>query len=127
LHVAVDRARQVRRALAAGAQLTAPTWDHLGAWHLIVSAPAELSVAAIHPGADALVALGRDDLLATARAVLEAGGDIVHVADALHVHRTTLYYRIERIEALSGVNLKSAHERDALLLALRVAAYRATS
>ncbi len=124
LHVAVERARQVQRALRAGAHLARPTWDALGAWHLIVTAPADLTVADIHPGADALAALERDDLLVTARALLEAGGDVTQVAEALHLHRTTLYYRIERIEAVTSANLKSGHDRDALLLALRLAAYR---
>ena len=127
LQLAVRRATQVRRAIAAGAELKQPRWDSLGAWHLIVTAPAELTVADLHPGADALAGLERDDLLSTARAVLEAGGDISHVAQTLHVHRTTLYYRIERIEALTGVNLKAGHDHDALLLALRLAAYRATT
>jgi hypothetical protein len=124
LHVAVERARQVQRALRAGARLSRPTWDALGAWHLIVAAPADLTIADIHPGADALAALDRDDLLITSRALLEAGGDVTQVAEALHLHRTTLYYRIERIEAVTGVNLKSGQDRDALLLALRLAAYR---
>jgi hypothetical protein len=124
LHIAVERARQVQRALRAGAHLARPTWDALGAWHLIVAAPAELTVADIHPGANALAALDRDDLLVTARALLEAGGDVTRVAEVLHLHRTTLYYRIERIEAVTGVNLKSGPDRDALLLALRLAAYR---
>jgi DNA-binding PucR family transcriptional regulator len=63
----------------------------------------------------------------TARSVLEAGGDVAQVAEALHLHRTTLYYRIERIEAVTGVNLKAGQDRDSLLFALRLAAYRATA
>jgi PucR-like helix-turn-helix protein len=124
LHLAVERARQVQRALRSGARLADPTWDSLGAWHLIATAPAELAVADIHPGADVLSALERDDLLVTARSVLEAGGDVAQVAEALHLHRTTLYYRLARIEAMTGVNLKAGPDRDSLLFALRLAAYR---
>jgi hypothetical protein len=124
LHVAVGRARAVLRALRAGAALQRPTWDALGSWHLIVSAPETLSVADIHPGADALAALDRSDLLVTARAVLDAGGDVARTAEQLHIHRTTLYYRIERIEAVTGVNLKTRADRDDLHMALRLAAYR---
>jgi hypothetical protein len=127
LHVAVERARQVQRALRSGAMLANPTWDSLGAWHLIVTAPADLAVADIHSGADTLSALDRDDLLVTARSVLEAGGDVAQVAEELHLHRTTLYYRLERIEAITGVNLKAGPDRDSLLFALRLAAYRATA
>jgi hypothetical protein len=57
-------------------------------------------------------------------AVTDAGGDIAHAAEQLHVHRTTLYYRIERIEAVTGVNLKTGADRGDLHMALRLAAYR---
>ena len=45
-------------------------------------------------------------------------------AEQLHIHRTTLYYRIERIEASPASNLKAGRDRDDLHLALRLAAYR---
>ena len=60
----------------------------------------------------------------TARTVLDCGGDIARAAARLHIHRTTLYYRIERIEALTGVNLKASPQRDDLHMALRLAAFR---
>ncbi|MDQ1742937.1 MAG: hypothetical protein QOE23_1276 [Pseudonocardiales bacterium] len=124
LHVAVDRARVVLRVLRAGAVLEHPRWDALGGWHLIVNAPDELAVADVHPGAPALAAPGRADLLLTARALLDAGGDVARTAQRLHIHRTTLYYRIERIEVVTGVNLKTGADRDDLHLALRLWAYR---
>jgi hypothetical protein len=124
LHLAVARARAVLQAQRAGAVLPRPTWDALGSWHLIVSAPESLSVADIHPGAEALAALDRRDLVVTARALFDAGGDVAFTAEQLHIHRTTLYYRIERIEAITGVNLKTGTERDDLHMALRLAAYR---
>ncbi len=124
LHVAVGRARAVLRVLRAGGTLARPSWDALGGWHLIVNAPDDLAVADLHPGATALVALDRGDLLLTARALLDAGGDVMRTAQRLHIHRTTLYYRIERIEAVTGVNLRTGADRDDLQLALRLWAYR---
>jgi hypothetical protein len=124
LHLAVHRASVTQQALRAGAALTRPAWDALGSWHLIVAAPPDLAVADIHPGAEVLARQARPDLMTTARAVLDHGGDIARTAAALHIHRTTLYYRIERIEALTGVNLKTSPERDDLHMALRLAAYR---
>jgi sugar diacid utilization regulator len=112
------------RALRAGAVLKQPTWDSLGAWHLIVAAPDDLTVADVHPGAEALATEHRSDLVVTARTLLDHGGDVARIARHLHIHRTTLYYRIERIEALTGVNLKSGADRDDLHMALRLAAYR---
>jgi hypothetical protein len=124
LHVAVGRARAVLRVLRAGADLKRPTWDALGSWHLIVSAPDDLTVADIHSGADALAALDRNDLLVTARALCDAAGDVARTAEQLHIHRTTLYYRLERIERVTGVNLKTGADRYDLHMALRLAAYR---
>jgi hypothetical protein len=124
LAVAAHRAKCTLRALRAGARLTRPCWDALGSWHLIVTAPSELTPGQIHVGADVLLAQKRPDLLVTARCVLDNGGDVTHSAHQLHIHRTTLYYRIERIEALTGVNLRLASGRDDLHLALRLAAYR---
>lgn len=126
LHIAVERAVVTRRALQAGARLTAPTWDALGAWHLVVAAPAGLTPAMIHPSVDALLDPRRADLLRTAHCMLDHGGDVTVSAGQLHIHRTTLYYRLTRIEALTGVNLRLAAGRDDLHFALRLAAYRAT-
>jgi PucR C-terminal helix-turn-helix domain len=124
LRRAVRRATLTRQALRAGAVLTRPAWDALGSWHLIAAAPPDLAVADIHPGAEVLAGQGRPDLMITARTVLDHGGDIARAAAQLHIHRTTLYYRIERIEALTGVNLKTGPQRDDLHMALRLAAFR---
>jgi DNA-binding PucR family transcriptional regulator len=92
-----------------------------------VSAPAGLAVADIHPGAEVLARQRRPDLMITARTVLDHGGDIARAAAQLHIHRTTLYYRLDRIEALTGVSLKSGPERDDLHMALRLEAFRRAS
>jgi hypothetical protein len=124
LSVAVRRAALTLQALRAGARLPGATWSLLGSWHLIVAAPEHLEAADIHPGVQMLAAQPRSDLMITARALLENGGDVAATAAELHVHRTTLYYRLERIEALTGVNLKAGAGRDALLTALRLDAFR---
>jgi hypothetical protein len=127
LSVAVSRAAGTLRALRAGARLATPTWTALGSWQLIVAAPPDVTPADIHPGAEILAGQRRADLLVTARALLENGGDVPSTATELHVHRTTLYYRLERIESLIGVNLKAGGARDDLLMALRLAAFRAAA
>jgi hypothetical protein len=127
LRTALHRADVTRRALLAGARPERPTWDALGSWHLVVSAPDSLAVADVHSGAEVLAGLPRTDLLHTARVVLDHGGDVTRAALDLHIHRTTLYYRLDRIQALTGVNLRTGPSREDLLLALRLAAYRATA
>jgi hypothetical protein len=121
---AVRRARLTARAVAAGAVLAAPRWDCLNSWRLVVEAPARVSPADVHPGVDALLGLRRPDLVETARTLFDLGGDVQQAADAMHLHRTTLYYRLERIGALTGVDLRDEAQRHDLDLALRLAAFR---
>ena len=72
---------------------------------------------------DAIEAHDRDhrgDLLATAKAFIDAGCRYQAAADALGVHVTTLRYRLERVTALFGLDFDDADRRFALDLALRL-------
>jgi hypothetical protein len=120
---AVRRAQATLTAVRAGAELDPVSWDALGAWRMVVDAPADLTVADIHPAAETLASLPRDDLLTTARTVLDVG-DVAATAERLHLHRTTLYYRLDRIAALTGVDLRDGSSRTDLQLALWLQAYR---
>jgi hypothetical protein len=124
---AARRAAATRRAIAAGALPDPVSWDGLGAWRLVVDAAEDLTVADVHPAAAILTAQPRDDLLVTARAVVDLGGDIPAAAQELHVHRTTLYYRLDRIKELTGVDMHDGLTRTHLQLALWLAAYRSVS
>ncbi len=125
LREAVRRAAVTRRAIRAGARPQPPTWDGLGAWRLIVDAPDDVTVEAVHPGAAILAGLPRSDLLTTARRLADVGGDVSAAARDLHVHRTTIYYRLDRIKELTGVDMQDGQARTHLQLALWLEAYRA--
>ena len=125
LSEAARRARATQNAVRAGADLDVVSWDALGAWRLVADASDDLDVAALHPGARTLAGLPRPDLLNTARIVLDLGGDVAAAAEQMHVHRTTLYYRLDRIEKLTGVDLRSGRSRVDLQLGLWLVAYRA--
>ena len=120
---AVRRAQVTLTAVRAGAQLDPVSWDALGAWRLIIDAPTDVTVAQLHPAAETLASLPRNDLLTTARTVLDLG-DVAAAAERLHVHRTTLYYRLDRIAALTGVDLRDGRSRTDLQLALWLDAFR---
>ena len=83
-----------------------------------------------HPTGVVGVPAADDELLVPvmreSRAVLDNGGDVAVAARILHVHRTTLYYRLGRIASLIGVDLRAGHGRTDLQLALWLAAYRGT-
>ena len=50
-----------------------------------------------------LVGKGRDDLIHTLDVYLALGGDARKTAETLHLHRSTLYYRLDKItEAVGG-------------------------
>ena len=66
-------------------------------------------------------------LMTTARVILDLGGDIAAAAKALRVHRTTLYYRIDRISELTGVDLRTGPARIDLQLALWLEAFRSAA
>jgi hypothetical protein len=125
LGTAFRRATATRKAIGAGARIDPASWDGLGAWRLIVEAPETLSPSDIHPGVAALAEQPNATLMATARVILDHGGDIAAAAKVLHLHRTTLYYRIDRILELTGVDLRSGPGRIDLQLALWLAAFRA--
>jgi DNA-binding PucR family transcriptional regulator len=60
-------------------------------------------------------------LAATLEAFLDAAGDIKRTAAALSLHRSGLYYRLQRIEELTGLDLAQGDDRLLAQLALRLA------
>jgi DNA-binding PucR family transcriptional regulator len=60
------------------------------------------------------------ELAAALEATLDAGGDVARAARELHVHRATLYRRLERVQELTGLDLASGDDRLRAHLALRM-------
>jgi hypothetical protein len=106
------RAARARRRKAA---VTA--WTELGADRLV----AQLPPAALKDLPEGLVHLLREEpeLVETLAVFLEAGGEIKATAAALSLHRSGLYYRLRRIEELSGLDLSSGDDRLLAHLAIR--------
>ncbi|NTW01592.1 MAG: PucR family transcriptional regulator [Oscillochloris sp.] len=61
----------------------------------------------------------RADLIKTLEAYFSHLGNLRATSEALHVHRNTLLYRLDRIKEISGMDLDNAEEHFALWLALR--------
>jgi hypothetical protein len=92
-------------------------WDSLGAYQLLVPLaaaplPAPLQRLLDHPDADPLVA--------TLEAYLDRAGDARAAAAALFIHRTSLYHRLRRIEAITQTSLRDGDDRLALHIGLRI-------
>lgn len=61
----------------------------------------------------------RAELIKTLEAFYDNLGNLARTAEALHVHRNTLLYRITRINEISGLDLDDSEERLSLWLALK--------
>jgi DNA-binding PucR family transcriptional regulator len=80
------------------------------------------------PGPDPVVARLLADLVlaGTAEAFLDSAGSASRAATALQIHRQTLYYRLGRIEALTGLDLADGEDRLLLHASLKAARLRRT-
>jgi sugar diacid utilization regulator len=98
--------------------------DQLGVYGVLARIPEEeLDVSSVPQGLLDLLASGAKgkQLVETLEAYLENAGDVQATAEQLFVHRTTLYYRLQRIEELTGASLSNGADRLAFHLGLKVA------
>lgn len=119
--------REARLAAMVGGALPAlgpvVEWQTLGAYQVVAElaagdAPERLP----HPGLRALLdAPEALPLLETLETYLDLAGNARLTAERLHLHRTSLYYRLQRVEQLTGADLKDGMQRLALHLSLKVA------
>jgi hypothetical protein len=93
------------------------SWSSLGVYRMLSAPPGEL-----HPGVERLLAdPANRALLTTLETYLDLAGSVVATARSLRLHRTSLYYRLQRVEELAGTDLKSGDERLMLHLSLKLA------
>ncbi len=100
-------------------------FEETGAYRLLLSAmsenPAELQrfyAETVEP----LVAYDdqyETDLVRTVETFLEADGNVAGTAQRLFTHRHTIYYRLERVRELSGLDVSSSDGREKLSLGLK--------
>jgi sugar diacid utilization regulator len=126
-----DLPRAVSEALLAanvaqgGSDGPALAFEQTGAYRLLLSAmsenPAELQrfyAETVEP----LVAYDEQyetDLMRTLETFLEADGNVAGTAQRLFTHRHTIYYRLERVRDLSGLDVSSSDGREKLSLGLK--------
>src|SRR5690349_2030957 len=93
----------------------------LGAYDLLLRIPELDPTALPAPVAALLAADPRRVLVRTLAAYLRHAGSAPAAADELHVHRTTLHYRLDRVRALTGCDPDDGETRLLLHLGLGVA------
>lgn len=94
-------------------------WETMRVDRLVSQIPA--SAFADAPAGIRRLIADEPDLAATLTAYLDAAGDIKRTAAALSLHRSGLYYRLQRIEELTGLRLADGEDRLLAHLALRLA------
>ncbi|WP_062205773.1 CdaR family transcriptional regulator [Streptomyces sp. NBRC 109706] len=96
-------------------------WASIGPYRLLTALPPQLPP---DPAVAPLLSPEHRELAHTAETFLDLAGQATRTAAALGIHRQTLYYRISRIEHLTGLSLNNGDDRLLLHLALKTARLR---
>ncbi|MEU3890198.1 helix-turn-helix domain-containing protein [Streptomyces sp. NPDC029041] len=91
-------------------------WSSIGPFRLLTALPPEV---AHDPVARTLLAPVHQELARTAEVYLDCAGQAARAAAELGIHRQTLYYRLSRIEKLTGLDLDDGEDRLLLHMALK--------
>ncbi|WP_037677660.1 CdaR family transcriptional regulator [Streptomyces griseus] len=91
-------------------------WASIGPYRLLTALPPE---AAHDPAIDPLLSPTHHELARTAEIYLDCGGQAGRTAAELGIHRQTLYYRLSRVEQLTGLDLDDGEDRLLLHMALK--------
>ncbi|MBT2468792.1 helix-turn-helix domain-containing protein, partial [Streptomyces sp. ISL-66] len=111
--VAAARAAGARPQLGPVAQ-----WSAIGPYRMLAFVAEE---AVDDPAARALLGPAHSELARTAEVFLDCAGQAGRAAAALGIHRQTLYYRLARVEQLTGLDLDEGEDRLLLHMSLKAA------
>ncbi|MFD7162089.1 PucR family transcriptional regulator [Streptomyces violascens] len=108
----------VRAALAEPRLGPVAQWSDIGPYRTLTALPA---VRDQDPAVRALLTPAHRELARTAEVFLDHAGQAGRAAAALGIHRQTLYYRLSRVEHLTGLDLDQGEDRLLLHMALKAA------
>ncbi|WP_432082237.1 PucR family transcriptional regulator [Streptomyces sp. WAC 04229] len=91
-------------------------WTSIGAFRLLTALPPR---AAHDPALRVLLSPAHRELVRTAEIYLDCAGQAGRAAAELGIHRQTLYYRLSRVEQLTGLDLDDGEDRLLLHMALK--------
>jgi hypothetical protein len=97
-------------------------WRDLGVFRALAQLPNREAIeSAMDPRVAALLESGDAAVVTTLEAYLDLGGDAKATAEQLHLHRGTLYYRLDKAQRLAGIDVRNGHDRLAVHLGLKLA------
>ncbi|MFH9794440.1 PucR family transcriptional regulator [Streptomyces virginiae] len=91
-------------------------WSQIGPYRLLASLACD---PVDDPAARTLLAPAHRELARTAEVFLDCAGQAGRAAAALGIHRQTLYYRLGRVEQLTGLDLDAGEDRLLLHMAIK--------
>ena len=95
-------------------------WEALGPYAVVLRLPDPAAELVPAPLERLLGHRSAPRLVETLRAFLDHAGSMPRTAEALHLHRTSLYYRLDRIAEITGLDLDDGRDRLLLHLGLLV-------
>lgn len=95
-------------------------WSAIGPYRLLAALPRTPETAPDH-AVRPLLAPPHAELARTAEVFLDRAGQASRTATELGIHRQTLYYRLARIQQLTGLDLNDGEDRLLLHMALKAA------
>ncbi|MCF3136014.1 PucR family transcriptional regulator, partial [Streptomyces olivochromogenes] len=113
-----EAAGAARAALAEPRLGPVAQWARIGPYRLLTSLSPE---AAWDSAVAPLLTAAHQELARTAEVYLDCAGQAGRTAAELGVHRQTLYYRLSRVEQLTGLDLDDGEDRLLLHMALKSA------
>lgn len=97
-------------------------FDELGAYTLLYQVDIEMVALFINKHLKPLLQYeGKNmDLYQTLQKYLQFNGNIKETSEVLYIHRSTLLYRLEKIESILNVNLNNSEDRFHLMMAIKL-------
>jgi hypothetical protein len=111
-----------RAALAEPRFAPVADWSRIGPYRLLTSLSPE---SAHDPAVGPLLSPAHHELARTAEVYLDCAGQAGRTAAELGIHRQTLYYRLSRVEQLTGLDLDDGEDRLLLHMGLKRARLQA--
>jgi len=96
-------------------------WRDLGVFRTLAMLPESAAESSLDPRVSILFAAGSAELVTTLEVYLDLGCDAKAASERLHLHRATLYYRLEKVARLTDANLRDGNDRLALHLGFKLA------
>ena len=105
-----------RAALAEPRLAPIADWSHIGPYRLLTTLPPD---SPHDPAIAPLLSPTHHELARTAEVYLDCAGQAGRTAAELGIHRQTLYYRLSRVEQLTGLDLDDGEDRLLLHMGLK--------